>query len=235
MTNKNNLKSIIKNDFSKENNYNYILRKIGDNRVGKFKKVVLSSCLVMLFLICGIFIFSNYNKELKNDNQNAPTYKNKIVINKLESFDNLNSSIAGGIYDIAGGFYEKAVEELEKEYPFINHLFIFGEDTINQRIGEYRYDEENYQGYWIIYTDDFEKKGVEIFFSKTMILKPRDVGQKIILDELDDSYILNTPVKIINVGNTYIAFFNKDDIYFDIQTNNVSQEELISLIQSILK
>ena len=46
---------------------------------------------------------------------------------------------------------------------------------------------------------------------------------------------MNTPVKIIESINSYIVFFDKNDVHFDIETNKISQEELINLIQSILK
>ena len=45
---------------------------------------------------------------------------------------------------------------------------------------------------------------------------------------------MNTPIKIIQSGNYYIAFFSINNIYFDIEITNGSQEELISLIQSII-
>ena len=68
-----------------------------------------------------------------------------------------------------------------------------------------------------------------------MNMKPRDIGPKIALEELEDSNIMNTPVKIIESINSYIVFFDKNDVHFDIETNKISQEELINLIQSILK
>lgn len=106
----------------------------------------------------------------------------------------------------------------------------------NIKIGEYRYDELNLQGYFVNNWDEANKKSVEIFFSKTMKMSLRDVGPKIVLDELDNSIINNVEVKIIEyVNNHYIAFFSKDDVNFDITMANCSQEELIELIESILK
>lgn len=235
MTNKEKMKKVIIEDFNKAKNNSYIIERIEENKMKKFNKIAIPSCLIILILVCGIIVFNGNNKELKNNNGVLPVHDNKIIINKVDNSDNSVSSVAGGIYDIAGGFYEKAVEELQKEYPFINHLFIFGEDTKNQKIGEYRYDELNYQGYYVIYTDNTETKGVEIFFSKTMNIKPRDIGPVIVLDELKDSYILNTPVKIIERGNSYIAFFDKNGIHLDIETNDISQEQLVDLIQKIIK
>ena len=212
------------------------LKMIEENRKKRIRKIAIPCCLMVLITISFIIVLTN-NKELKDNNSKLPEYENKIIINNLDNFDNPNGSIAGGIYDIAGGFYEKAIEELENEYPFINHLFIFGTNTQNQRIGEYRYDtnEINYRGYYVLYTDDTEKKGVEIFFSKTMNMKPRDIGPGIVLDELNDSNIMNTSVKIIETGNQYIAFFDKNDIHFDIEVNDISQEQLINLIEAILR
>ena len=213
------------------------LKMIEENKMKKINKIAIPSCLIVLIMVGCIIMLTNNHKELKDNNSKLPKYENKIIINNLDNFDNLNGSIPGGIYDIAGGFYEKAIEELENEYPFINHLFIFGTNTQNQRIGEYRYDtnEVNYRGYYVLYTDDTEKKGVEIFFSKTMNMKLRDIGPGIVLDELNDSNIMNTSVKIIETGNQYIAFFDKNDIHFDIEVIDVSQEQLINLIEAILR
>ena len=115
MINKNDMKKAIINDFNKKKNYDYILKKIGENKMKKFNKIVIPSGLVTLIMICGIIVFSH--KELKNDNEKIPTYENKILINQLDNLDNQNASIAGGIYDIAGGFYEEAIEELEVLFP----------------------------------------------------------------------------------------------------------------------
>lgn len=199
----------------------------------KYKYLALGICIIFLSIIT-ISITNN----LKDNNETTPIYKDNIVINKTDNLESQNTSIAGGIYDIAGGFYEKAVKELEGEYPFINDLFIFGDKTKNQRIGQYRFDEGKPQGFWqgyfVIYTDDTENKGVQIFFSKTMTMQPRDVGGPIVLEELEDSHIMNTPVKIIQTGNYYIAFFSKNNLHFDIEITNGSQEELINLIQAIV-
>lgn len=218
-------------------NYKEITNDLLNRRneyIKKKYKYLTFSILIIFLSIITISITNN----LKDNNEKKPIYRNNIVINKLDYLDNSNTSIAGGIYDIAGGFYETAIKELESDYPFINNLFIFGEKTKNQRIGEYRYDEGEpkgfWQGYFVIYTDETENKGAQIFFSKTMTMQPRDVGSPIVLEELNDSYIMNTPVKIIQTSNYYIAFFSKDNIHFDIQISNASQEELIKLIQSIL-
>ena len=213
------------------------LKMIEKNKMKRISKIAIPSCLILLIMVCCIIEFTTNNKMLKENNTKLPEYENKIIINNLDNFDNPNNSIAGGIYDIAGGFYEKAIKELENEYPFIDQLFIFGTNTKNQRIGEYRFDTDkiNYLGYYVLYTDDTEKKGVEIFFSKTMNMKPRDIGPGIVLDELNDSNIMNTSVKIIETRNQYIAFFDKNDIHFDIEANDISQEQLVNLIESILK
>ena len=199
----------------------------------KYKYLALGICIIFLSIIT-ISITNN----LKDNNETTTIYNDNIVINKIDNLESQNTSIAGGIYDIAGGFYEKAIKELEDEYPFINNLFIFEDKTKNQRIGEYRFDEGKPQGFWqgyfVIYTDDTENKGVQIFFSKTMTMQPRDIGGQIMLEELEDSHIMNIPVKIIQTGNYYIAFVNKNNLHFDIEIINGSQEELISLIQAIV-
>ena len=68
-----------------------------------------------------------------------------------------------------------------------------------------------------------------------MNMKLRDIGPGIVLDELNDSNIMNTSVKIIETGNQYIAFFDKNDIHFDIEVIDVSQEQLVNLIEAILR
>lgn len=199
----------------------------------KYEYLTFGICIIFLSIIT-ISITHN----LKDNDGKMPRYSNNIEINKLDNLNSSNTSIAGGTYDIAGGFYEKAVKELKNDYPFIDNLFIFGKDTKNQRIGEYRFDEGMpkgfWQGYFVIYTDETENKGVTIFFSKTMNTMPRDVGTQIVLDKLENSYIMDTSVKIIQTNNCYIAFFDKNDVHFDVEVINMSQEELVKLIQAIL-
>lgn len=226
MTNKDNMKKTIINDFNKKQNYSYILKKIGDNEMKIFQKIVIPCCIIVLIFVCGIITFINKNKYLK-DNNDGSMYNNNILINQIDNLDNLNSS------SIAGELHERTIEDLKEEYPFIDNILAIVGNTKQIKIEEYRYDYLNYQGYYITYTDN-SNKGVEIFFSKTMVMQPRDIGGPIVLDKLEDSYIMNVPVKIVQTGNSYIAFFEKNDTYFDITVINSSQDELIDLIQSII-
>ena len=47
------------------------------------------------------------------------------------------------------------------------------------------------------------------------------------------SYINETKITIISFGNYFIAQFEHKNIYFDIETRNINESELINLLNSI--
>ncbi len=49
------------------------------------------------------------------------------------------------------------------------------------------------------------------------------------------SKINNTNVKIMINGNNYIVIFSYNNINYDIETNGISKEEFINLLNSIIK
>ena len=76
--------------------------------------------------------------------------------------------------------------------------------------------------------------------SLNMKMMPREIiNQKEILDR-DKSIIDNQEVVIVNniaslYDSEYVGFFNRDNIYFDVGSVNLSEEEFINIIKDIIK
>ena len=76
---------------------------------------------------------------------------------------------------------------------------------------------------------------IDIYFSKEYANKPRDFVLND-LDNLKDSIIQNTKVKLIKLGNNhFIALFKKNDLYMDIEVESCDKKLFIKLIESIIK
>lgn len=229
MTNKEKIKKVIEKDFDKKSNYDMIIKKtenIGFN-VKKIKYAIIPISIIILIVIT--LIFNNNPKTLPKILEENIKYNNKIIIN---DYDFITPEVTASI---AGEAYEKSIEELISEYSFINNFFIFGSDTKIKRCFEYKYENDQYSigGYYIIYTDSSETKFIDIFFSKSLNTRPRCV-ENILLDELDNSIIHNTNVKIAKYNNYFLTLFEKNGIYFDIEVTGITQDELIKLIDNIL-
>ena len=132
MTAKYNMKKAIINDFDKKKNYNCILKKIGENKMDnmeKYKKFIVPGCLVTLILICGIVIFNNSSKSLKNTEDNSSQKEEQkqnvpdnIIFNDAIVSDNSASIDAHPVYtDIDGSAVEK---NLLGKFSFLSNLNI---------------------------------------------------------------------------------------------------------------
>ena len=55
------------------------------------------------------------------------------------------------------------------------------------------------------------------------------------IDDGKSSIIKNTNLVISKYNTMYIVTFKYNDIYFDIETSNIEENELIDLLESIIK
>ena len=209
MSNKKIFQELYSKKINKEDNYKAILNSIGRKEMRKIKWqwVFIPTCLILIFI--GIIIFNKSNIDIKEIK-----YNNNIIINSLEKLPNSTT-------DIDGKFEEKNIEELMLKFNFIKNI-----------------NDGNYSelyGYNMIYTlDENINKMIDIFFSETRQKRLSCLLNEFDLDKLKDSKINNTNVKIIKTEKWYMAKFEYDNLYFDIETYNLSEEEFIDLIESII-
>lgn len=233
MTNKEKLKKAIIQDINPTNYYNEIIKKIekGErmkNKSNIWKRSLVPICLAIL--ISGVLFFNSQNRNLlKNDKDIDKENDINLKIN------NINMTLTKA--DIAGFAIDLTYKELIKEEEFIANIEVLSSFK-NSRLMK-RYDENNeFIGYDLIYyntNNNQISKEIEIFFSKTLKRKP-SCYETINLDKLEDSVINDINVKILKSNNKYYyILFNYNNYNFDIITTNITEQELSSLLLSIIK
>ena len=113
---------------------------------------------------------------------------------------------------------------LPSEYKLANSYEIFTKE--NHDTAEYSLLHD----YVFYYSKDYENS-IKVAFS--------EVGEPIRDYFLDDSKkiskIGNVDVIISQYEKVYVATFKCKEIYFDIETNGITEEELVNLLESIIK
>lgn len=236
-------KKIIKETFDKHFNINVvhddIIKKIECKEKQIHKKYILVP--ITVFLVAGIFIyFLLYNHQIEYQKNDIKTNSDIVRINVIEDEKLLFEESKYLHADIDGRFVSKTTEELLKQFPFIQNLEIPLRLQENTRVGE-MYASSNPEsefyhklsGYYLVYSYGENNSSIEIFFSKTN--KERARCTSLIKTDLEDSLVNNIPIKIVKYYNDYLVLFQYQDLYFDIETRNIEEEELIGLIRSIVK
>lgn len=238
MINKEKLKKAINSDFSKENNYKKIIKKI-DKEDTKIKNNVWKCSLVTICLsmIIGGILFINYkNKNIVLDNYIDK--ENNITLN----INNITTNYFDVLADIT---FDSDIKEIS-----INDLFIpwpemligitipkdldkFGATAIYTRSDKTNeYDILN--NYVYNYSNKFEEdyKNIRISFSDTN--KP--IRDYVFSEENSKKTIINNvSITIFKYNTIYFTEFSYKNYNFDIEANNISEQELSNLLVSIIK
>lgn len=230
--NKNIIKEMFDKKIDKDKIYQNIINK---NKIRKRYGYVFSFACLLIIVVVGIVSFSN--KEVLDDNID------KIIINK-EKISSGNGSIAGGVTDIAGEITyideiidKKVIDKLEYGKDRIKKINELEDYNLTYAV---KYTYNDLSGYILEYTNSLDKKSINIFMSLNMKMMPREIiNQEEILDS-DKSIIDNQEVVIVNnivslYDSEYVGFFNRDNIYFDVGSVNLSEEEFINIIKDIIK
>lgn len=234
--NKNIIKEMFDKKIDKDKIYQNIINK---NKIRKRYGYVFSFACLLIIVVVGIVSFSN--KEVLDDNIDKNI--DKIIINK-EKISSGNGSIAGGVTDIAGDITyideiidKKVIDKLEYGKDRIKKINELEDYNLTYAV---KYTYNDLSGYILEYTNSLDKKSINIFMSLNMKMMPREIiDQEEILDS-DKSIIDNQEVVIVNnivslYDSEYVGFFNRDNIYFDVGSVNLSEEEFINIIKDIIK
>ena len=235
-----NSKRIKEEILSKENNEKIKLIPI-------LKLALAPICLTII--ICSFMIFGG-KKVSKPDiifeeNNSAQIYVNKIkenslarldcdikTISKTELYDNNNNNTAN---------YSQQFEVLKnlkvpKDLNKIEYNLIYVSDNKNNKTDnvedarEKKYDILNNYSY--IYYNEKNERSINISFSNNN----EPVRDYFFTEENSKiSKINNIELKIYNYEKIYFTEFIYNDYYFDIETRNITQEELITLLASIVQ
>lgn len=230
MTNKEKLKRVIEQDIDPKSYYKEIIKKI--EKKDKIKKNNIwkysFASLCVIGVISGILFLGS--------RQPVVEYRNCI---DEESNTNLKNEATDKGFtkgDVAGDSVDITFEELIKEEAFVANISL---PSLNNSRLMKRYDmDKKFIGYDLIYysVDDNNEitKQVEIFFSKTLKTKP-SCYENVSFAEEEDFKINNTNIKVLKINtNYYYALFSYNNYNFEIDTDNISKQELTDLLNSII-
>ncbi len=233
MSNNRNLKKMFEKEFDVEIMKQQILdeeRKRNMNLKNVFKWSVVPICLVIV--VCGMLIFNN-TKELK-PNIYKPNIETK---DNVDMYINDISKMTQGTLKIDADVKISNIENIPyfKEISNIKLPSDFDNREVHEIYVKPDRDSGEYsilQSYVFNYSNTKNDRYIRVAFSKEN--KPiRDYhfseeGSKI-------SKINNMELKIFKYNELCFTEFNYKDINFDIETTNITEQELTDLLLSIIK
>ncbi len=204
--------NIINKSFNKHINKDENLKIIKERMNKRNMKYLKYSLIpICLLLIISLFLITNNNKpDIFDDTK-------EIYINEI---DNMNLTALDSDIKVENNYMVEIYDELlniviPTDLNKMNGLAIFLSDgTFNNYVIEYFNDERR----------------ITIAYSKTNT-PIRDY----FIDDGKPSIINNTNLVISKYNTIYIVTFKYNDIYFDIETSNIKEDELITLLESIIK
>lgn len=241
MKNKEIFKNLYNSKINKDNNYKEIIKKIDKENNSNFNWSFIPVSLVIFICIISLINNSKINdnekdvidESCKNNNCiNLDNYSKEIInINKI-------TKISNKMLDIK---YENInIETLSEDYNFISKLYvpinfkdikaykILSKHIDNNSMSK-NYD--NLINYSLIYNNE-QKKQLIISFSKTN----EPVRDYYFSSENSKvSKINNKEIFIYQYEKIYMTKFNYNNIYFDIETQNINEEEFLTIISSIVR
>ena len=204
--------NIINKSFNKHINKDENLKIIKERMNKRNMKYLKYSLIpICLLLVISLFLITNNNKpDIFDDTK-------EIYINEI---DNMNLTTLDSDIRVENNYMVEIYDELlniviPTDLNKMNGSAIFlSDNTLNNYVIEYFNDERR----------------ITIAYSKTNT-PIRDY----FIDDGKPSIINNTNLVISKYNTIYIVTFKYNDIYFDIETSNIKEDELITLLESIIK
>lgn len=234
--NKKIIKDMFDDKLNKDKIHENILSKIGTRKnknIGVIKFSLIPICALFIMVI-SLNIKSN---NVPNNSNNG--YNNILNINIV---DELGEAMYQDIYC---NCRETSFYKVVKSYEWLENINIPDRldhshftEVLNPETAAY-----TGQFYLYFYTRGEERNSkIEIYLSPKGKYKPRCIRiPEETIENLDDSIIKGTPVKILSKTdddtnrNWYYVFFNSHSINFDIEIHNLTEKELITLLESIIE
>ena len=211
------------------------IRKEFGMKTGKNKKLVYAISAICVVFILGIGIFVGTSKLNNNIFQD-----DSLEIGKTEENLNIKLNI-NVIKDMAMTSLDADVktielEQLPEELMFVKNLLIPENYEFENVYTVYTRENKDIAEYNILHDyifnyrkDDFNN--IKIAFSKL----ESPIRDYYILDGDKISQIGDVELKISQCEEMYIVTFEYKDIYFDIETTGITEEQLVSLLESIIE
>lgn len=202
------------------------IRKEFDMKTNRSKKIVyvISSMCAVFILVIGIFLGIN-SKLLHNDIDNTQNLNVKLNINKVKNISSSDMDIK-----------TTKMEETPDKFKFIENIRIPTGYQSADNYNVYIKKDKEVNEYNLLHDYEFNYKkddlnNIKITFSE--IEKPlRDC---FIYGEDKISKIGDVELIISQWKQMYIASFKYKDIYFDIETTGITENELVDLLKSIIE
>ena len=204
--------NIINKSFNKYINKDENLKKIKERMNKKDMKYLKYSLIpICLILIISLFLIIFNNKpDIFDDTK-------EIYINEL---DNMNLTSLDSNIRVENNYMVETYDEL---------LNIVIPDDLNKMNGSAIFlSDGTLNNYIVEYFNGDRRITIAYSESNTPI---RDY----FIDDGKSSIIKNTNLVISKYNTMYIVTFKYNDIYFDIETSNIEENELIDLLESIIK
>lgn len=233
MSNKKIFKKLYSNKINKDYNYQEILKKI-ENKNKKVNILKHSLIPIASLSLASFLIFININEQkssLTEDTFSDANNNNQIFTNEIKEESNVTTS---SNQEIKNTSYEEIINS--SNYTFLTELNI--PNDINNKIYQKVYIKDNqnkdYQSpnhYQIYYQNNNDNREIKLLFSDKYNLINNYSDSKYI----KKSKINNQEIIIYQNDKMYITSFNYNDIYFNIETNNLNKTEFTNLLKSIIK
>ncbi len=203
--------NIINKSFNKHINKDENLKIIKERMNKRNMKYLKYSLIpICLLLVISLYLITNNNEpDIFDDTK-------EIYINEI---DNMNLTSLDSDIRVENNYMVEIYDELlniviPTDLNKMNGSAIFlSDNTLNNYVIEYFNDE----------------KRITIAYSKTNT-PIRDY----FIDDGKSSIINNTNLVISKYNTMYIVTFKYNDVYFDIETSNIKENELITLLESIV-
>lgn len=203
--------NIINKSFNKHINKDENLKIIKERMNKRNMKYLKYSLIpICLLLVISLYLITNNNEpDIFDDTK-------EIYINEI---DNMNLTSLDSDIRVENNYMVEIYDELlniviPTDLNKMNGSAIFlSDNTLNNYVIEYFNDE----------------KRITIAYSKTNT-PIRDY----FIDDGKSSIINNTNLVISKYNTMYIVTFKYNDVYFDIETSNIKENELITLLESII-
>ncbi len=211
------------------------IRKEFDMKTNKNRKILYAISSICAVFILGIGIFIGTDKM---NNADIEIGKTEVNINKEESLVvelNINKLKIMEMLDLDADIKTIDIDKLPEEFKFMENILIPEEYEFENSYTVYTRENINIEEYNILhdYILNYRKddlNDIKIAFSK--VEKPlRDYfiqeGDKI-------SKIGDVELKISQWEEMYIVTFEYEDIYFDIETTGITENQLVDLLESLI-
>lgn len=234
MANKENFTKSINKDFSKENNYKEIMQKIEVEKMksknNNWRWLLAPVCFVII--IGGLLLIN-----LKNNNNNL------VITNVIDEANNIKLNINNvsklGLARLDADVKEIPTNGINIPWPDILKDGITIPDDLDKSHAYAMYTRKDLNSEYDIlncyvysYFNDSTDKDIRIAFSDNN--KP--IRDYYFSEEGSiDTIINDIELKIYQYEKIYFIEFKYKGYNFDIETNDITEQELISLLASIIK